>query len=161
MCLCVLLVYVWALHAFRSQKVVSNPLELGLKPSMKLNVSARNWTHGFWKSSQYSWPLSHLSSPPEFFFFFRSPVITVKDNPWNVIGRGSKCTDSVEATSVCERTERVMSARRPFSFKEGYWSGSKRLEKNIWSIDKTSGAFSKSKTLHALPLPWVLDQQEL
>lgn len=45
------------------QKIASDSLKLELQTIVGRHVSAGIWTRVFWKSSQRSWPLSHLSNP--------------------------------------------------------------------------------------------------
>lgn len=54
----------YASRALRDQERVSHPLELELRDD---RVVAGNQTQILYKSSKFSWPLSHLSIPMGYF----------------------------------------------------------------------------------------------
>ena len=45
-------------------------INIPLQMVVSHHVVAGNWTQDLWKSSQCSYPLSHLSNPPEILHFF-------------------------------------------------------------------------------------------
>lgn len=58
--------------AYAGQKRVLSLLKLESSMLVTCHVAAKNGTQVLWKSSQYHYPLMHLSIPSAAFFFFKS-----------------------------------------------------------------------------------------
>lgn len=88
--------------AYAGQKRVLSLLKLESSMLVTCHVAAKNGTQVLWKSSQYHYPLMHLSSPSAAFFFKSNSFLPSISDPQSTLGLPSPPCNCAATAAVSQ-----------------------------------------------------------